>query len=232
MPKKRHFTGEGTCKIHTARGGECSKKKCNYQTNAGAKLAFLPNQAHHLLPVTSTVNYQVSGDYTGKVRAIDAVYRQSDWCVHNANNMMWLPLKGTYTKRPQTGTKAAPGPAWALKLPCHDWDHNCAEGFTDEVIAEFGTRIWDKIANPKEGECFEPEDAPVVFEQFEKDMRQRLEDRGSARKSGAKDTLAARQDMTAKFWWLPFSMAKTAVAKTRTVRVFGQRPESPRAYAR
>ena len=83
-------------------------------------------------------------------RTIDAVYKNTVWCVNQSENMLWLPLKGTYLAK-RNNKDSKPGslePSGKMNLPCHDWDHNCTGGYTDEVKGSlshgFGTRLFSK----------------------------------------------------------------------------------------
>lgn len=157
MAKKTHFKGVGKEKIHTSRDGKCDEfgskagGSCDYAGNAdsappdppGCKKASTPRQAHHVLCVSSTIGYKSDDAYKGAVRTIDAVYKNTVWCVNQKDNMLWLPLKGTYlaTRNNKDSKRDDPGDIWKMNLPCHDWDHNCKGGYTDEVKTAFKGQI-------------------------------------------------------------------------------------------
>ena len=59
MAKKKHFSGVGKEKIHTARDGNCGQgSTCDYRKNAdsgpGKSCADQPRQSHHAIPVSTT----------------------------------------------------------------------------------------------------------------------------------------------------------------------------------
>jgi hypothetical protein len=153
--------------------------------------------------------------------------------VNQGGNLRWLPLKGTYSKvknNYKDGKRAPKGDAdvWALDLPCHDWDHNCKDGYTTEVLQAFKTDIWDVICKASDaGYCPDDMDVTADFKSLQNKIKQRLGARGT-RQGGTRKAIRAEGGRN---WWLPFSMAKSAVAKGRAVRSFGMAPET-KALAR
>jgi len=230
MAQKRHFKGVGKEKIHTAREGSCKEfNNCDYVKNTPEDADVRhPRQSHHVVPVSTTIGYKPDKDFKGFVPTIDAVYKNTRWCVNQGENMKWLPLKGTYKKRANNteGGKYKPrGEAkiWSLNLPCHDWDHNCADGYTDEVRAELKAKVWQPIKDAKEdGACPEDKAAVAQFEAVQKKFHAALKGRGR-RQGGTKSAIGKEGTGT---WWLPFSMAKAATARNRVVRSFGSGPEN------
>lgn len=226
MAKKTHFRGVGKEKIHTAREGTCKEfGNCNYAVNANSAPADPPwckdpqaRQAHHVLCVSSTIGYKSDKKYKGEVRTIDAVYKNTRWCVNQKENMLWLPLKGTYlAKRNNKDSKSGqPGTIWKMNLPCHEWDHNCTGGYTDEVKTAFKSRIWDKIVQQKDKTpCFDEDKTLKALEKLEKDFRRELKERGTRTVSKGDGTKAALLSEGTTEWWLPFSMAKDNIAAGR-----------------
>jgi hypothetical protein len=248
MAKKKHFKGTGKCLIHTSREGTCGQgDTCNYVENTPPEPALppfpeKPRGAHHVLCVSALIAYQDM--YKGNVlKAITDIYRATKWCVNQAPNMKWLPLKGTYTKKNGTWvyTKIGAqkvkerGPVWKLNLPCHDWDHNCKDGWTDEVIKTLKARIWDNIEDPPAEECFDAERIKAEFDALQTEMKSALVARGSRPAGsgvGTRAAIDAQDNKDEGTWWLPFSMAEDGVAKNRVVKRFGQRPETVPEYAR
>jgi hypothetical protein len=240
MAKKKHFSGTGKEKIHTAREGTCDAfGSCNYQNNTPAAPAVpFPRQSHHVLCVSSTIRYKQDPDFVGYVTTIDAVYKNTTWCVNQGPNLKWLPLKGTYTKTQNNmGMRGKqrvrlPRPdadVWNLDLPCHDWDHNCKDGYTDEVEEDLKKKVWNRIKQAKKtGQCPETTSAEAALKQLETTFRNRLAGRGR-RQGGTRSAIGKEGQGN---WWLPFSMAKGSVAKSRVVSSFGRAPEPPPALAR
>lgn len=234
--KKKHFLGVGDEKIHTAREGTCSKGSCNYRDNAGAQPAEQPQQAHHIIPVSATIAYKAMKDdfKSPDVVFIDAVYKNTDWCVNQSPNMKWLPIKGAYTKRKNNivGSKVAPrgdAPVWGLNAPCHDWDHNCGDGYTDEARDVLKSKIWDSLKKARLLKlCPEDQDITASFDKAENSLKRRLSGRGR-REGGTKSAIRKEGKGT---WWLPFSMAKSGVARQRVVRSFGRGAERPKGTKR
>jgi hypothetical protein len=224
MAKKKHFTGVGAEKIHTSREGKCAKAPCVYRDNTPAAPEVPePRQSHHAVPVSTTIGYKTDKDFRGYVLTIDAVYKKTEWCVNQKPNMKWLPLKGTYSKVKNNmvaGKRAARGqaPVWTMNLPCHDWDHNCNDGYTDEVEAALKEQVWNELKRLKStGGCPDDLDMVAALQAVETQFQTALVERGQ-RESGTK---AAIGKMGKGNWWLPFSMAKTKTARDRVVRAFG-----------
>jgi hypothetical protein len=234
VAKKKHFKGTSGCLIHTSREGKCSQAPCKYEKNTPGEPPYpmKPRGSHHVLCVSALIAYQAM--YKGKVaKAITDIYRATKWCVNQKANMKWLPLKGTYTKKKngtwtevRRGVKKH-GPIWDLGLPCHDWDHNCKDGWTDEVVKTLKARIWDNIEDPPEEECFDAKRIQAEFDALQTEMKNVLVARG--KRPG---TRAAIEGQDKPEWWLSFSMAEDGVARNRIVRRFGQKPETVPEYAR
>jgi hypothetical protein len=239
MAKKKHFTGTGKQKIHTSRDGSCDAfGNCDYKANTPAADVPYPRQSHHVVCVSSTIRYKQDKDFVGYVPTIDAVYKNTTWCVNQSGNMKWLPLKGTYTRTKNNVAMRAgarvrvPRPeasVWNLDLPCHDWDHNCTDGYTDEVEDELKKNVWNRLKQAKKmGQCPETTSAEAALKQLESKFKSRLAGRGR-RQGGTRSAIKKEGQGT---WWLPFSMAKGTVAKARVVSSFGRAPEPPRALGR
>src|SRR5262245_20965558 len=123
-----HFDGTAPgCKIHTTRStGPCPNAgagHCKYRENSNS-LAHDPWNAHHILPVHSVNAYGTDATYSACAAEIDDCYKLTSWCINQSPNMIGLPLKSTH--RAQAVIRA-------LKLPAHDLDHNCTDGYTQEV---------------------------------------------------------------------------------------------------
>jgi len=236
MAKNRHFPGTGEYLIHTSRVGTCNQGKCDYKENAPKNPPYpkKPRQSHHVLPVSTLIAYQSM--YPAEVvETINAVYKGTKWCANKEPNLIWLPMKGTYTKKEnETGTCEKRGPIWDLNLPCHDWDHNCKNGYTDEVISELKRQIWGPIETSMKpnAPCFGAEDLMKAFQDLENEFRDKLVDRGQRKVKSKAGTRAAIENEGTADWWLPFSMATTRVAKSRPVRAFGQRPDARLGFHR
>lgn len=231
MAQKKHFKGVGKEKIHTAREGSCKEfNDCDYVKNTPKnEKVKLPRQSHHVVPVSTTIGYKPDKDFKGFVPTIDGIYKDTRWCVNQKANMKWLPLKGTYKKRANNTEKGEYKPRgkaeiWDLNLPCHDWDHNCGDGYTDEVKKELKKRVWKPIkkATEQKVDCPTPEDVVAEFEAVQRKFHAALQGRGR-RQGGTKAAIGKEGTGT---WWLPFSMAKASTARERVVRTFGSGPEN------
>jgi hypothetical protein len=229
-----HFFAGKDCKIHTYRSGDCPQGSCNHRTAVPKPFPWIPDEAHHILCVSATIAYKGLRPYKSEplLGSINGAYFNTAWCVNKAPNMIWLPLKNTYSVNGAAGTNS---PVWGLDLPCHNQDHNCAEGYTDEVIDKMKGDVWDRIKAKQElepPECMTEAEMQVAFSGVQSHFRSELIRRG-LRNGG---TRAARQGEAAtpqmSHWWLPFSMAKDVIAMNRLVRSFGAKPRWAAGFLR
>jgi hypothetical protein len=174
-----HFDGNTpNCKIHTTRGGSCSKKPCGYQENAkkapnAAAHNHSPWEAHHILPVESINAYGSIKPYKNYTTEIDATYRRTDWCINQAPNLIPLPLRATYKYAASRN----------LDLPCHRMHHRCGSGYNEEVIELLKSMVWkrikDAVDNSPPGSAHYSEKAVVTaFQNLENHMRSEIVKRG------------------------------------------------------
>lgn len=253
--KKVHFPGTGKCKFHAARNGQCDlgsggRPAQDAATNqeatsgGGCDYAALTNEtgraekqyrnmrAHHLLPLTVYKRYKSDGAYVTFVRNISAALNGTSYCANQSLNMKWLPLKTTYRKKRVNLSS----PVWDLDLPCHDIDHDGKDqGYTYDVTQDF-KKIWDEIKSGQQQtpkKCMTPDEVVTALRNLETKYRGYLDtlsaSRGGTRKAidlEAKARKAGNNSHMAAFWWLPFSMASRAVAMTRPIFRFGERPVS------
>jgi hypothetical protein len=229
--RKTHFRPDGDCSIHidSTRSKECKKQPCDYRAATDGKRSALESryashyEAHHAVCICGPVSY-LSFSYDPKVvDKIRAVYFKTEWCINHHSNMKWLPLKKLYS---EAGAGKPDDPVWTLDLPCHNWDHNCVGGYTDEVITDLKQKIWDRIRDIPPGQpCFDNADAEKAFDNIVKKFQGELVERGG-RTRGTKPAYekSLKADGERGVWWLPFSMAKTSVATFRPVASFGGRP--------
>jgi hypothetical protein len=217
-----HFNGNTpNCKIHTTRGGTCSKKPCGYQENAkkapSAKAHnHSPWEAHHLLPFESINAYGSIDDYKSCSLEIDATYRRTEWCLNQPANLIPLPLRATYKHDAASRS---------LDLPCHNMHHNCKLGYRYEVTEMLKSMVWNRIKDavdnsPPGSAHYSEQSVLAAFQTLEYHFRSELVYKRGKRGpvgSTAVGILAgynAQGSMT-NGWWLPFSMARTFIAMSR-----------------
>jgi len=233
MSVEGHFKGVDDVKIHTGKSGTCSKGSCKYRDNtttSGIESKLWQGwEAHHVICVQAVIRYQDL--YAETYRStIDRVYKATDWCINQTPNMKWLPQKETYVAHGSVDESNRRNPvfegAWELDLPCHDWDHNSKGGYFDELLKDLQAKVWDKIKSARQKKKkphFGPAKAKAALSNLSKDYKRKLKDRG-ARKGG---TAKAIKNQTVDKWWLPFSMANTAIAGARKIKAW----KVPRARA-
>ncbi len=229
-----HFTGEGDCLIHTSKTGTCQRmaKKggCDYGKNCAPEAKELVKwettaspwqnadgenewEAHHIVCVEAVIRYHVA--YASVETEIDAVYRKTEWCINQKPNLIPLPLKMVYERYE---------PSRTLNRPCHNWDHNVAGGYRDEVAETLGLRIWSKIKELGEAACrMERDGVATELEHISADFRGKLRDRGKRGVGTIAADEAEREDVPN--WWYAFSMAQDCVAEMRDAKAYGK-PES------
>lgn len=242
-----HFTGVGTCQIHTSKTGTCQRVGkggggCDYPTNCDPPHVTWATtakpwkndkgqtewEAHHILCVEAVTRYRLVKAYSAdEKKNIDAVYRKTEWCINQKPNMIALPRKMVYREYAESR---------GLNLPCHCWDHNIADGYIDDVREQIHLRIWQKIreAVADEVQCKLAKDVVVKeLQDLADKFREILKQRGKRKAGNGAGTLAAwtesEKDSPAPQWWYPFSMARDAVAANRPANTFGKPKWSAKA---
>lgn len=225
-PKQHIATGVYPA-IHTVDAGECyddqgEKRydRCGYDDNCASLPGGYHHQAHHLLPVQSI------NAYTSEPNAADIkdAYWSTEWCINQDHNLMPLPIKQTYLRRPLSDTQStkpkkdrkgrgAYPAALSLDLPAHNVDHNSKHAYNDEVTEALQTKIWTKIQKATSTGAHPAASAvAIVFSNLETHFKQQLEERGK-RNDGTKDSIdfwkagskyPASNSMGV--WWAAFSM--------------------------
>ncbi|WP_341675042.1 hypothetical protein [Niveibacterium sp. SC-1] len=175
-------------------------------------------EAHHVVCVSP-----VSSEIIAKPK-IDGIIRGTTWCINNKENMLAMPLWGHsvmwYCKITVAGGKldASSAPPFA-DIPQHDWDHNCRDGYTDEVVAA----CKDLAAEiESEGHNVEPDDIKGALDELSSDFKSKLKSRG-AREGGTHKQFV--EGGTSARWGHPFSMATDGkvTSKGYPVKVFDER---------
>jgi hypothetical protein len=235
-----HFTGQGDCNIHTSRSHStckttlAAKGNCDHQTNC-AKLPVTWKQkgaawiweneweSHHVLCVGAVNRYMTLKAYAKSRANIDAIYRATKWCINQEPNLIALPMKKVYNDYA--------GSLLSLNRPCHEWDHNVAGGYTDEVTQAIHLNVWDKIKEVEDEKKQCELAKSVVVKEFDRmsdEFEQELRDRGERPVGAQKGTRAAWEESQKKSpakradnWWFSFSMAKNSVAAGRPALSFG-----------
>ena len=151
------------------------------------------------------IRYQTDETYEDVVSEITAVYRDTDYCANQPENIINMPRKTTYSKKRKK--KGVWPPVWSLNLPCHNWDH---PQYNEEVRQKLEAKIWSKFIKKKPPvPCPDKKATKIAFGQIETAMRKQLEKTCPTRGYGS--TLNAIQAGEAKkpHWWHSFSMAMT-----------------------
>jgi hypothetical protein len=186
---------------------------------------------HHIIPVGSVGRFETFDAYDRSQRkAIRDVYRETKWCSSHEENIVVLPLKSTYARTRADRVRG-------LGLPCHDVDHGCAQGYTDEVTVAIEARIWRKFKKASDTGHPQPEQVRDDLEDLEGYFKKRLDDRGMrapgtaaaiaalAPRKNKKDEAARREEVEKNASWLPLSMAKDRVARLRRLLSLGEVPD-------
>ena len=170
----------------------------------GAKGSVIPKkyEAHHLL-CWSCVIAAFFTDPKAK-----AILKGTDWCVNRKTNMIALPLWGHTVKWYLDSDQAPP----FANLPQHDWDHNCALGYTAEVDKELKRFARDLKDAKAAHELPEPKDIAGALKSTSGRYRATVRARG-IRSGGTHASFLGGGSTPG--WYLPFSMASAAVATKR-----------------
>jgi hypothetical protein len=177
-------------------------------------------EAHHLLCVSSVSTTLVENDN------IDSIIRETEWCINNKDNMFGMPLWG-HTVKYYCGIGSAaadiePAAPPFANIPQHDWDHNSALGYTQEV-----TKAMKGLAGKieKSEHDFKGNALQGKLNTIAQRYMTILKNRGSSRNGGTHNAwLQGRKDPDLR-WYEPFSMASTGnlTAKGFPVRDFNEK---------
>lgn len=187
----------------------------------GQQWSLWPSQwweAHHAICIGSVNKYFTLKSYKDFSDFIDRVYRVTKWCIHQSNNMIALPCKNVYKSIRKYKNKDVSNSVRKLNLPCHKWDHDGTGGYNDEVTREMCAHIWDPLANHKTNNkkqiCKLSDEVVVkqlnsLSEYFICQLRKRGE------RCGGTKIACTKTAQSTRWWWLPFSMAMTPIARRR-----------------
>jgi len=155
-----------------------------------------------VIPVSTTIQYQVEDAYSKKLAEFNAIYRDQDYCVNNKENLIWMATKPTYLAHDKRSK------IWDLDFPCHQVNH---PAYTNEVLGEVRKRIFDTILEAVDNNaCLDPPD--VVVQQFlgiESEFRDKLAARGKRPTPNGGTRYAIEHRDADKDGWHAFSMADT-----------------------
>jgi hypothetical protein len=194
-------------------GAFCATRGCsenNYQEKCQG-CSWRPGcQAHHILCCASVNKGLVA---TPKIKPI---LRQTKWCINAPHNMLAMPVWGATVKYYCTtrAFKVLPGGPPFANLPQHNWDHNIADGYTDEVTKMLRGLGQDIMAAKH---ASEEQDIAADLDDYTTHFHSQLNYRGG-RKSGTdqawKDAIASDGAVGTE-WYLPFSMADDGLVRER-----------------
>jgi hypothetical protein len=171
-------------------------------------------EAHHVLCVSS-VNEAIFGK-----KGIQKIIRETEWCINAKGNMLGMPLWG-HTVMWYTFEGHIRPPGWE-DIPQHDWDHNCATGYTEEVTGEL-KGLADDIEEAKDNHEADADNIAGALRNLSKSFKERLQSRGQRHGGTHQCWKLAQKDPDAEWSW-PFSMASTASRKGFPLRGQDERP--------
>lgn len=168
-------------------------------------------EAHHVVCVAPVAQEIVSK------KSIESVIAQTQWCINNKDNMIAMPLWG-HTVKWYCDISADGGdfaatisvPPFA-NIPQHDWDHNCNDGYTWEVV-EAAKKVAKKIEQA--GHEIKTQDIAAALNSLSSKFKNILLAVRGTRKGGTHAAWLMALDDPDSDWCQPFSMAST-VALTR-----------------
>lgn len=196
----------------------CATRGCkenDYRAKCQCSWKLLGCQAHHILCVSSV------GTGLIPVPRIKPILRNTKWCINAPHNMLAMPVWGATVKyycvikRVGSYFKVVQGAPPFVNIPQHNWDHNIADGYTDEVTSMLRSVGQDIVDREHDGE---PQDIAGQLDDIATHFRSELNYRGGGRKGGTdtawKNAVEADGD-TGTEWYLPFSMAQDGLARER-----------------
>jgi hypothetical protein len=208
----------GKCKKKKKHAKFCATRGCsenNYQKCCEPAKGKWKCGAHHIVCVSSVGRGLMSNP------DVRRIVRDTEWCINAEINMIGLPIWGATVKYYCRITKAggsflnrANAPAFK-NLPQHDWDHNIANGYTDEITGQLYGMADDILDRDHNNNS---QNIAGQLNSFSEHYRVELMDRGTGRKGGTHKAwwtaIDSDGDPGTK-WYLPFSMAEESIARER-----------------
>jgi hypothetical protein len=189
------------------RGKPC---KCespnNYRTNCAPspmwKVAKTNEAyaAHHIL-CKASVQQCIAAR-----KGMEVVVKQTRWCVNKPENMIALPLWGHTVKWYHKNDDAPP----FCDLPQHDWDHNGADSYQEEVEESLNALAMNLQKAKGKHDADGLKELRDGLDARSRKFRKKLRDRGSRQ---GKTHRQFSDKTRKKRWWEPFSMAGFASQK-------------------
>jgi len=169
-------------------------------------------EAHHVLCVSCVSEGIIAAE------GIDAVVRGTVWCINRKKNMLAMPLWGHTVKwycditedggEVDTTAKSPP----FRNIPQHDFDHNCNNGYTHEVL-ECCKGLAKKVED--KGHDASKANLAGTLDGLSDHWVGELKARGR-RNGGTHKSWKAAQDSTGNEWCKPFSMANDAFVSSKS----------------
>ncbi len=160
-------------------------------------------EAHHILCVAPVSSEIVSSP------GLDGVIRETTWCINAKSNMYAMPLWGHTVKHYCTiiasggSILAVAVPPPFANIPQHDYDHNCAGGYTHEVEQKLKS-IEKQIQEA--GHSITPQNIAGTLNAHSNSFKGLLQARG-ARNGGTHAGWNLGMQSPTSRWYVPFSMA-------------------------
>jgi hypothetical protein len=171
--------------------GNCSNPFTSADTSSPYK-----HEVHHIVCEHAILDIQV--DDAAKLQFIKDCLCATTWDINQGDNLIRVPLKGTYT----ASNGVTPQNACA-----HNCDHNITRGYTDEVKTWLKNNIWDTCVDQKKSHQTNTDAIQALLGTCITVFTAELTRRG-IRSGGTKNAwdnrFLAGWETT---WYLPFSMA-------------------------
>lgn len=210
------------CALRTDKCSPCGNKYRENGKPAWAAFTFLQGtkemrvkeyEAHHLLCVACVT------EFIGKSAKLKQVVEQTEWCINAKKNMLGMPLWGHtirwYCDLASSGEVRGDVPAPSFQdLPQHDYDHNSAKGYLQDVKAKL-KELAEEIADSTEKHEEVSGTLKAELDGLSDDFRGCLQARGS-RCGGTHKAWKQGSDKPESDWYLPFSMADDGKVEPRT----------------
>jgi hypothetical protein len=194
---------------HAAIPNPCNSKlerSSNYRSKCSNPCAMpngstpWSNQIHHILCEHAILDIQPADK--SQLQFIKDCLCMISWDINNSGNLIGLPLKSAYRK----SNGETP-----VNLPCHNVDHNTADGYTQECKDWLHDNVWDTLVDQKKSHQVNAKAIQDALETCTKTFKGRLASRGS-RAPGTQ--VGWQQRFSIPKWYSPFSMASTPTERS------------------
>lgn len=176
------------------------------------------NNIHHILVccLFKQANIgQALGNDADKTRYVNDCLWVTDWNVNRSDNLVMLPLWGTYVAAysiASSGPNPVPPAIGPNDLPAHNRDHGGKGSYTEEVKGWLKKNIWDSLNVQKEPHTVDLETVISQLETGETTWKGQLTSRPASHGGTWNSWQTRKTNKTT--WYMAFSMSATPKPRT------------------